>query len=63
MYQGIWIVIEPYEDAEYLEIIAVMDVAREIAPTDETLYRANEEGIDEKIEILFSNILFGNITS
>lgn len=57
------IVIEPIFDIEYESIINIMDAVRLIKNTDESIYRPGKDGISEKIETLFGNVVFGNLLS
>ena len=57
------IVFEPIIDVKYKDIVQIMDAVRVMKKTDPSLYRKGEGGIDERVEELFSEILFGNIQS
>lgn len=57
------VIMEPKFDMEYQEIIEVMDSVRMMRPTDEALFIKNKDGIEEKVDKLFDNIVFGNIMS
>ena len=57
------IIFEPTVDLEYEELINIMDSVRLLKDTDETLFKKNKEGLDEKLKTLFNNIIFGNIMS
>ncbi len=56
-------ILEPLVDATYEDIVKVMDAARLIKKTDEALFIKDKDGLDVKVEELFSNIVFGNIQS
>ncbi len=57
------IIFEPLIDISYEELIKIMDAVRIVRKTDEAIYRKKSDGTDEKVEELFSNIVFGNIQS
>ena len=57
------LILEPMIDISYERLIQIMDSVRMLQRTDPVLYRKNKNGIDEKVEDLFSNIIFGNIQS
>jgi biopolymer transport protein ExbD len=57
------IVMEPITDLEYEEIIKIMDAVRMINKTDDAIYKKGKDGLDEKVEILFNKIIFGNVMS
>jgi hypothetical protein len=50
-------------DLTYDEIVKVMDAVRKLNKTDEAIYRANKEGVEEKLKELFSKIIFTNLMS
>lgn len=56
-------IIEPVVDINYEELVKIMDSVRLIYPTDESIYKKDKDGMDVKVETLFSNIVFGNIQS
>ena len=57
------ILLEPRGDLTYDEIVKVMDAVRKLNKTDEAIYRANKEGVEEKLKELFSKIIFTNLMS
>ncbi len=57
------IILEPKVDLKYEELIEIMDTIRMLHKTDESLYRKNKNGLEEKINTLFNNIVFGNLMS
>lgn len=57
------IILEPVADLSYEEIVGIMDAVRLLKNTDEAIFKKNKEGLDEKIKLLFSQILFGNLMS
>ncbi|MBL7664568.1 MAG: biopolymer transporter ExbD [Bacteriovoracaceae bacterium] len=56
------VILEPTVDLEYEILVNIMDALRLLRKTDDAIYRRNKDGLDEKVETLFSNIIFGNIT-
>lgn len=56
-------IMEPKSDINYEELIIIMDAVRMLRSTDESIYRKNKDGIDEKVKTLFDNIIFGNLMS
>jgi len=57
------VVLEPIIDVDYETIIKFMDTVRILRNTDESLYRQGKDGLNEKVETLFGNIVFGNLLS
>lgn len=57
------IIFEPLVDVTYEDIIVIMDAVRSIRKTDDSIYKKDENGIETKLNLLFSNIIFGNIQS
>lgn len=57
------IIFEPSEDIEYETIVKIMDTVRSLSNMDETLFANDEQGIPVKLELLFEDIIFGNITT
>jgi biopolymer transport protein TolR len=56
------IVLVPYSGANYETLVAVMDTARIIDPTDPPLFRKNQQtNVDEPVKQLFPDIIFGNL--
>lgn len=54
-------IVEPDLEVSYEEIISVMDAARILRKTDETIWTKDPKGNDRKLEALFSEIVFANI--
>ena len=57
------IIFEPQIDLRYEDLVKIMDSVRILKKTDPSLYRTGEDGIDERVEELFNDIMFGNIQS
>lgn len=57
------IVFEPLIDLTYEDLVKIMDTARILRKTDEAIFVKDENGNDQKLELLFNNIIFGNIQS
>lgn len=57
------IIFEPKGDLTYEEIVKIMDAVRMLNRTDEAIFKTNKDGIDEKINTLFSKIIFSNLMS
>lgn len=57
------IIFEPVDDLTYEEIVKIMDTVRKLNNTDEAIYHTNKEGVDEKLKVLFSKIIFSNLMS
>jgi|SRR5690606_17743608 len=57
------ILFDPHGDLTYEEIVKIMDAVRMLKRTDEAIYRKNKDGIDEKVQDLFSKIIFSNLMS
>ena len=57
------IIFEPKGDLTYEEIVKIMDAVRMLNKTDEAIFKTNKDGIDEKINNLFSKIIFSNLMS
>jgi len=57
------IIITPEWDISYEELVKVMDTVRLLEKTDEAIFRKDKDGIDVKVETLFSKILFSNLMS
>lgn len=55
-------IIEPDNAVAYLEIVKLMDSIRVLRKVDETLYSKDAQGVPIKLELLFSTVIFGNIT-
>jgi biopolymer transport protein ExbD len=56
-------IFEPKFDLEYQDLVEIMDAVRTLRKTDEAIYRKTKDGIEEKVQTLFSKIVFGNIMS
>lgn len=56
-------ILEPKVDLTYEDIVKIMDALRVVRKTDQSIYIKNKDGIDEKVKILFDNIVFANIIS
>ena len=57
------ITLEPKNSIEYEQLVKIMDSVRTIRNTDPSFYIKTKDGMDQKIEILFDDIIFGNIKS
>lgn len=57
------VILEPIADLTYEDIVGIMDAVRLLRNTDEAIFKKNKDGIDEKIKLLFPQILFGNLMS
>ncbi len=57
------VILEPIADLSYEEIVNIMDAVRLLRNTDEAIFKKNKEGLDEKVKLLFPQILFGNLMS
>jgi len=57
------ITLEPRDSIEYFQIVKIMDAVRLFRNTDPSLYIKTKDGLDQKVEILFDDIIFGNIRS
>jgi biopolymer transport protein ExbD len=57
------IIITPDWDIAYEELVKIMDSVRLLDKTDEAIFRKDKEGMDVKVETLFSKILFSNLMS
>lgn len=56
------LVLVPYPAATYDTLIATMDSLRLFEPTDPPVFLKNEStGVDEKVNTLFPEIIFGNL--
>jgi biopolymer transport protein ExbD len=55
-------ILEPDNAVAYLEIVKLMDSIRILGKSDESLYSKDAQGVPVKLELLFSTVLFGNIT-
>lgn len=57
------ITFEPVDSIEYETLVEIMDAARAFKTTDPSFYKTTKDGMDQKVEILFDDIIFGNIKS
>ncbi len=57
------IIITPDWDIAYEELVKIMDSVRLLEKTDEAIFRKDKDGMDVKVETLFSKILFSNLMS
>lgn len=55
-------ILEPDNAVAYLDIVKLMDSIRTLTKSDESLYSKDTQGVPIKLELLFSTVLFGNIT-
>jgi biopolymer transport protein ExbD len=56
-------IFEPDDSLDYEMIVKIMDAVRVIRNTDETIFIKNDKGQDEKLNVLFDNIIFSNLRS
>jgi biopolymer transport protein ExbD len=57
------ITLEPKDTIEYESLVKIMDTVRIFRTTDPSLYIKTKDGMDQKVEILFDDIIFGNTKS
>jgi len=57
------ITLEPRDTNEYETLVKIMDSVRAFKTTDPSFYLKTKDGMDQKVEILFDDIIFGNIKS
>lgn len=57
------IIFQPEWDLAYEDIVKIMDSVRVLKKTDEALFRKDKDGLDIKVQSLFSKIIFGNLMS
>ena len=57
------ITLEPVNTIDYETIVKIMDSVRIFKTTDPSLYIKTKDGMDQKVEALFDDIIFGNIKS
>lgn len=55
------IIFEPLVDLTYEEIVKIMDSVRVLRATDEAIYIKDKDGVEQKTDTLFNNIIFGNV--
>lgn len=56
-------ILEPATTVSYEKLVTIMDAIRMMKNTDPDLYSKNKDGINIKVNELFSDIIFGNIQS
>ncbi len=56
-------ILEPLIDLTYEELVKIMDAVRIFSKTDQELFINDKNGLQQKVEELFNNIIFGNIQS
>ena len=54
------IILNPIINLNFEELVKIMDAVRLLEKTDETIYNKNQDGITEKLDKLFDQIMFGN---
>jgi len=57
------VILDPEVDLEYEKIVQIMDAVRLLRPTDEAFFATGKDGVSQKIQELFNNIIFGDIQS
>lgn len=57
------ITLEPRDTVEYESLVKIMDTVRIFKTTDPSFYIKTKDGMDQKVEALFDDIIFGNIKS
>lgn len=57
------VIIEPQVDLVYDKLVKIMDAARILRQTDEAIYGRSKEGIQERVSVLFDQMIFSNISS
>ena len=57
------IIFEPKIDLRYEDLVKIMDTVRILKKTDPAFYLKGDDGIEERVNDLFSDIMFGNIQS
>ncbi len=55
------VILEPDTEVSYEDIVLIMDSARLMRKTDEAIYIKDAKGNDQKLEALFSEVVFANI--
>jgi biopolymer transport protein ExbD len=56
-------ILEPDLEVNFDNIVKIMDAIRLVKKTDDTIWKKDKDGVDTKVETLFDDIIFGNITS
>ena len=56
-------IFEPTPFIKYEEIVEIMDAVRQIRNTDDPIYEKDKDNINQKLNKLFDNIVFGNLLS
>ncbi|MCB9094429.1 MAG: biopolymer transporter ExbD [Halobacteriovoraceae bacterium] len=57
------IIFEPEYEVDYESLVKIMDAVRLLKKTDDAIYTKGDDGVDTRLEMLFEDIIFGNITS
>lgn len=57
------LILKPESTVNYESLVSIMDAVRMLEKTDPPLYQKNKQGIDEPVQKLFPEIIFGNILS
>jgi biopolymer transport protein TolR len=55
------LVVMPKANVSYETLVEVMDAARNVEKTDGVISVPNASGVPEQVDILFKNVVFGNI--
>lgn len=55
------IVFEPRDNVSYEDLISIMDSVRTLRSTDPSIYTKDSAGLEVKVDVLFNDIIFGNI--
>jgi biopolymer transport protein ExbD len=54
-------IFEPKINLTYEELVEVMDAVRMMKNTDDSIYKKNKDGMEEKVKTLFSKIVFSDL--
>lgn len=57
------VILEPQIDIEYEKLVKIMDAARILRSTDDAIFGKSKEGIQERLSVLFDEMIFGNIST
>ena len=57
------ITFEPVESIDYETLVKIMDAVRGFKTTDPSYFQKTKDGLDQKVEHLFDDIIYGNIKS
>lgn len=57
------VILEPLIDITYEEVVNIMDSVRLLRRTDPAIFKKTEGGLEQRVNELFDNIVFGNIQS